>query len=438
MSPGAVLPQELIRRKRDGGALEPHEIEWLVRGITDGAVSDAQVGAFAMAVVLKGMTADERVALTGAMMRSGEVLDWSEAGLDGPALDKHSTGGVGDKVSLLLAPVVAACGGAVPMISGRGLGHTGGTLDKLESIPGYVATPDLDRFRAAVASAGCAIVGQTAALAPADRRLYAIRDATGTVESLPLIVASILSKKLAAGLDALVMDVKAGSGAFMPDLDSARELARAIVDVASGNGLPASALITDMDRVLGRTAGNALEVRESIDHLTGAASDPRLVEVTIELSRELLRLGKIEGADPEKALRSGAAAERFAKMVAALGGPADLLENPDAHLPAAVRIVAATPERGGVVQTIDVRAVGLAVVALGGGRRHEAEDVDHAVGLSEVAAPGERVGPADRPLAIVHARTDEEAEAAVAALRAAFTVGDEPPAETPAIRERLA
>jgi thymidine phosphorylase len=437
MSPGAVLPQELIRRKRDGGALEPDEIEWLVRGITDGAVSDAQVGAFAMAVVLKGMTADERVALTGAMMRSGEVLDWSEAGLSGPALDKHSTGGVGDKVSLLLAPVVAACGGAVPMISGRGLGHTGGTLDKLESIPGYVATPDLDRFRAAVTTAGCAIVGQTAALAPADRRLYAIRDATGTVESLPLIVASILSKKLAAGLDALVMDVKAGSGAFMPDLDSARELAHAIVDVASGNGLPASALITDMDRVLGRTAGNALEVRESIDHLTGAASDPRLVEVTVELSRELLKLGGIDD-DPEKALRSGAAAERFAKMVAALGGPADLLENPDAHLPAAPRVVAATPERGGVVQAIDVRAAGLAVVALGGGRRHEAEDVDHAVGLSEVAAPGERVGPADRPLAIVHARTDAEAEAAVAALRAAFTVGDEPPAETPAIRERLA
>jgi thymidine phosphorylase len=437
VSPGAVLPQELIRRKRDGGALEPHEIEWLVRGITDGAVSDAQVGAFAMAVVLKGMTPDERVALTGAMMRSGEVLDWSEAGLHGPALDKHSTGGVGDKVSLLLAPVVAACGGAVPMISGRGLGHTGGTLDKLESIPGYLATPDLDRFRAAVAGAGCAIVGQTAALAPADRRLYAIRDATGTVESLPLIVASILSKKLAAGLDALVMDVKAGSGAFMPDLDSARELARAIVDVASGNGLPASALITDMDRVLGRTAGNALEVRESIDHLTGAASDPRLVEVTVELCRELLRLGRIDG-DPEEALRSGAAAERFAKMVAALGGPADLLENPDAHLPAAPRVVAATPERGGVVQAIDVRAVGLAVVALGGGRRHEAEDVDHAVGLSEVAAPGERVAPADRPLAIVHARTDAEAEAAVAALREAFTVGDEPPAETPAIRERLA
>jgi thymidine phosphorylase len=433
-----ILPQELIRRKRDGGVLEAHEIEWFVRGITDGGVSDAQVGAFAMAVVLKGMTRDERVALTGAMMRSGEVLDWSEAGLPGPALDKHSTGGVGDKVSLLLGPMIAACGGAVPMISGRGLGHTGGTLDKLESIPGYLTTPDPERLRAAVAKAGCAIVGQTGELAPADRRLYAIRDATGTVESLALIVASILSKKLAAGLDALVMDVKTGSGAFMADHDAARELAEAIVDVAVGNGLPCRALITDMDRVLGRTAGNALEVRESIDHLTGAASDPRLLEVTLELCRELLRLGKIDGTDPADVLGSGAAAERFAKMVSELGGPSDLLENPDAHLPAAQHIVAAMPERGGIVQRIDVRAVGLAVVGLGGGRRHEAEDVDHAVGLSEVAAPGERVGAAERPLALVHARTPAEAEAAVAALRAAFTVGDEAPQDTPAIRERLA
>src|SRR3954453_2090573 len=315
------LAQEVIRRKRDGSALSAEEIEWLVAGITDGSISDAQVGALAMAIVINGMAAGERVALTGAMTRSGEVLQWD---LDRPVLDKHSTGGVGDKVSLLLAPIVAACGGAVPMISGRGLGHTGGTLDKLESIPGYVAAPDLDRFRAAVNEAGCAIGGQTAALAPADRPLYAIRDPPGTVESLPLIVASILSKKLAAGLDALVMDVKAGSGAFMTDLDSARELARAIVDVASGNGLPASALITDMDRVLGRTAGNALEVRESIDHLTGAVHDPRLLEVTLELCRELLTLGRVDG-DPERALSSGAAAEHFAKMVAELGGPADLL-----------------------------------------------------------------------------------------------------------------
>jgi thymidine phosphorylase len=433
-----VLPQELIRRKRDGGELEPHEVEWLVRGITDGWVSDAQVGAFAMAVVLRGMSAAERVALTGAMMRSGEVLDWSEAGLPGPALDKHSTGGVGDKVSLLLAPIIAACGGAVPMIAGRGLGHTGGTLDKLESIPGYDTTPDPDRFRAAVARTGCAIVGQTANVAPADRRLYAIRDATGTVESLPLLVSSILSKKLAAGLDALVMDVKAGSGAFLPDLDQARELARAIVDVAAGNALRASAFLTDMDRVLARTAGNALEVREAIDHLTGAASDARLVELTLELCGELLALGGLRDRDPAEALRSGAAAERFAAMVAELGGPADLLEAPDRHLPVAQHVVAALPERAGVVTAVDVRAVGLAVVALGGGRTHEAQDVDHAVGLSEVAAPGERVGAAERPLALVHARTEAEADAAVAALRAAYTVGDAPPPPAPpVVLERL-
>ena len=275
----AFLAQEVIRRKRDGHALSAEEIEWLVGGITDGSVSDAQVGALAMAIVINGMARDERVALTGAMTRSGEVLSWD---LDRPVLDKHSTGGVGDKVSLLLAPIVAACGGAVPMISGRGLGHTGGTLDKLDAIPGYDTAPGAERFATAVRAAGCAIIGQTGDLAPADRRLYAIRDATGTVESIPLIVASILSKKLAAGLDALVMDVKVGSGAFLPELEQARELAQTIVEVAVGNGLPTVAVLTDMDRVLGRTAGNAVEVREAIDQLAGAAAgDDRLMEVTI-------------------------------------------------------------------------------------------------------------------------------------------------------------
>jgi thymidine phosphorylase len=319
---------DLIRIKRDGRELSEEQIGALVTGIADGSVSDAQVGALAMAVVLRGMSAAERIALTGAMRDSGDVLDWSDAGLPGPALDKHSTGGVGDKVSLLLGPIVAACGGAVPMISGRGLGHTGGTLDKLESIPGYDTTPEPGAFREAVAKAGAAIVGQTARLAPADRRLYAIRDATGTVESIPLIVASILSKKLAAGLDALVMDVKVGSGAFLPDREQAEELARTIVEVATGNGLPTAALLTDMDRVLGRTAGNAVEVRESIDHLTGAASDERLREVTLALSAELLVLGGVERdagaarAAAERALDDGAAAERFASMVSELGGPA--------------------------------------------------------------------------------------------------------------------
>jgi thymidine phosphorylase len=432
-----VLTAELIRRKRDGGELSAGEIEFLVAGIADGSVSDAQVGALAMAILLRGMTAEERIALTGAMTRSGDVLDWSDARLSGPVLDKHSTGGVGDKVSLLLAPIVAACGGAVPMISGRGLGHTGGTLDKLESIPGYDTAPDPAAFRRAVQRAGCAIVGQTAELAPADRRLYAIRDATGTVESIHLIVASILSKKLAAGLDALVMDVKVGSGAFMPRLEDARELAGAIVEVARGNGLPTSALITDMDRVLGRTAGNAVEVRESVAALTGASVDARLRDVTLALCAELLVLGGIEGdasaarASAERALDSGAAAERFAAMVAELGGPSDLLEAPDGHLPTAAVRVEVFPTSPGIVERVDVRDVGLAVVALGGGRVRESDPVDHSVGLTEVAAAGERVGPRERPLAVVHAADSDAAERCAGAVRDAYVVGEAAKEEAP-------
>jgi thymidine phosphorylase len=431
---------ELIRRKRDGGELTEEELGFLVRGIADGTLTDAQVGALAMAILIQGLTPDERIAFTHHKTHSGEVLDWDDVDLPGPALDKHSTGGVGDKVSLLLAPIVAACGGAVPMISGRGLGHTGGTLDKLDSIPGYDSTPDLDRFREVVAKVGCAIVGQTAELAPADRRLYAIRDATGTVESLPLIVASILSKKLAAGLHALVMDVKVGSGAFMPTREEADELARAIVEVAQGNGLPTSALLTDMNQILGRTAGNAVEVRESIDHLTGAASDPRLREVTLALSAELLRLGGVEPdeqsarAAAERALDGGQAAERFGAMVAELGGPADFVERP--QLPeAAVTVEAHAPEAG-TVASVDVRAVGLAVVALGGGRLRETDDVDHSVGLTEVAGLGEQVGPGAKPLALVHARSEEDAQRAAAALRDAYTLGDAP-AEEPTVLEVL-
>jgi thymidine phosphorylase len=430
----AFLAQEVIRRKRDGRALSTEEIEWLVTGITDGSVSDAQVGALAMAIVINGMERDERVALTGAMTRSGEVLEWD---LDRPVLDKHSTGGVGDKVSLLLAPIVAACGGAVPMISGRGLGHTGGTLDKLDSIPGYDTAPGRERFAAAVRAAGCAIIGQTGDLAPADKRLYAIRDATGTVESIPLIVASILSKKLAAGLDGLVMDVKVGSGAFLPELEQARELAETIVEVAVGNGLPTVALLTDMDRVLGRTAGNAVEVRESIDHLTGAAAgDDRLMEVTIALCERLLELKGLD-ADPRAALQSGAAAEHFARMVVELGGPADLLERPDAHLPQAPVTVEAHAERDGVVAAVDVRAVGLAIIDLGGGRRREDDAIDHAVGLTEVAEPGERVGPGGRPVALVHARDEDSAARAAQAVSAAFQVGDRILDPNPAVLEVL-
>jgi thymidine phosphorylase len=416
-----MLAAEVIRHKRDGHALSNDQIAFMVRGITDGSISDAQVGAFAMACFLRGLDTAERVALTTAMRDSGTVLDWD---LDRPLVDKHSTGGVGDKVSLILAPILAACGMAVPMISGRGLGHTGGTLDKLDSIPGYVSTPPTDVIQRVVQQAGCAIVGQTADLAPADRRLYAIRDATGTVESIGLIVASILSKKLAEGLDALVLDVKSGSGAFV---DDAEGLARALVDVATGAGVKTTALVTDMNEVLGTTAGNALEVREAIDHLTGAARDPRLTEVTLALAAEL-----VDRDEAERALASGAAAERFAAMVDALGGPSDLLEAPGSYLPHAEILRPVRPDRPGYVTRVDARAVGLAVTALGGNRRREDDAVDHAVGLAQVAPIGAEVGP-DRPLAIVHARGDHSAQTAATALRQAIVIGPEPPPERPVV-----
>jgi thymidine phosphorylase len=384
----------------------------------------------------------ERVALTRAMANSGRVIDWRGVKLPGPRLDKHSTGGVGDKVSLMLAPLAAACGGAVPMISGRGLGHTGGTLDKLDAIPGYVSTPDIDRFKRVVAEAGCAIIGQTADLAPADRRLYAIRDVTATVESIPLITASILSKKLAAGLEGLVMDVKFGSGAFMVEYEKAAELAASIADVAAGAGLPTIALLTDMNQVLGRTAGNALEVRECIDWLAGRRRDWRLDSVTIALAGDMLLLGKLAKDDAAagnalgQARDSGAAAERFQRMVAALGGPADLLEKPDKHLPRAPVVRPVTPAKAGHVAAMDVRAIGLAVLALGGGRRRVEDKIDPRVGLTDMAGIGEEVGPG-RPLCLVHAASETDAEAAAAALRAAVTIGDKPATPPPAVRQRI-
>jgi thymidine phosphorylase len=429
-------PAELIRDKRDGVALDDAAIQDLVAGVVDGSVSEGQVAAFAMAVYFRGMTREECAALTRAMTLSGVVLDWSEAELGGPVLDKHSTGGVGDTVSLILAPVIAACGGFVPMVSGRGLGHTGGTLDKMASIPGYDTAPYLARFRAAVRQAGCAIVGQTAELAPADRRLYAIRDVTATVDSIPLITASILSKKLATGLDALVMDVKTGSGAFARSLDAATALADSLVTVAAGAGLRPVALLTDMNQALGHDVGNALEVREAIDFLAGTRREARLHAVTAALAAELLVMGKLARSPEEadqavaRALASGAAAERFARMVDALGGQADVVEHPGRHLPRAPVEVPVAPARPGVITRVDARTVGLVVVGLGGGRHHQEDEIDLAVGLADVAGPGDRVGP-DRPLAVVHARSAADAEAAAAALRVAVTVGDEPPAPGP-------
>jgi len=422
-----MLPQEIIRKKRDGGTLGEAEIRFLIQGLTSGAVSEGQVAAFAMAVFFRGMEMPERIALTRAMKESGTVLDWRGLDLPGPIIDKHSTGGIGDKVSLMLAPVIVTCGGFNPMISGRGLGHTGGTLDKLDSIPGYQSQPDLATFRKVVKEVGCAVIGQTDDLAPADRRLYAIRDVTATVESIPLITASILSKKLAAGLDALVMDVKTGSGAFMAELSGARDLARSIVDVANGAGLTTAALVTDMNQALGSNVGNAVEILEAIDYLTGTHRERRLHEVTIALAGELLALGKLAAdaeagrAKAEAALQSGKAAEIFARMVAALGGPKDLMEKPGNHLKAAPVTRPCLPTAPGTITKIDARAIGIAVVSLGGGRRRADDKIDHRVGLTEVLGLGEQVGP-DRPLALIHAASEDAAEAAATELRAAFTV----------------
>jgi thymidine phosphorylase len=439
-----MLPQEIIRRKRDGHRLRDEEIAEFVAGVTAGTVTEGQIAAFAMAVFFRGMELEERVALTIAMTRSGTVLDWRSAGLPGPVLDKHSTGGVGDKVSLVLAPLVAACGGFVPMISGRGLGHTGGTLDKLESIPGYRAKPGLDEFRNVVRDAGCAIIGATGDLAPADRTIYAVRDVTATVESIDLITASILSKKLAAGLEGLVMDVKFGTGAFMSRFEDAEALARSIATVARGAGLPTTALLTDMNEVLGRTAGNALEVAEAVDMLTGAPSDSRLLGVTLDLAAEMLVLGGL-APDPgrgralaEQALASGAAAERFARMVRALGGPSDLLDAPGRYLPDAPVRREVLARDAGFVTAVDTRALGLAVVGLGGGRTRPQDPVEPSVGLSAVAGLGAEAGPSGPPLAIVHALSEEGAAAAAGQVAAAFSIGPAAPAPGPVCALRLA
>ncbi len=437
-----MLAQEIIRHKRDRGALSGEQIDAFVRGLVDGSWSEGQAAALAMAICLNGMSSAETVALTLAMTRSGGVFDWAGANLPGPLLDKHSTGGVGDKVSLMLAPIVAACGGFVPMISGRGLGHTGGTLDKLDSIPGYQTAPDIARLRSALRTAGCAIVGATADIAPADRRLYAIRDVTATVESLPLITASILSKKLAAGLHGLVMDVKTGNGAFAATVPMAQALARSLVDVACGAGLPTRAWITDMNQVLGHACGNAVEVQEALQFLQGTRRDVRLLDLTRSLSAELLLIGRL-AADRDaalvrvdRALASGAALEHFACMLAALGGPSDFCERPATHLAAAPvqRPVAAA--HAGWVQRIATRDIGLAVIELGGGRRQAGDAVDHRVGFSDVVGLGQRVELGE-PLAWVHAASDAAADAACARLAASIELGELRPPPVPVLLELL-
>ncbi|MGL4496049.1 MAG: thymidine phosphorylase [Beijerinckiaceae bacterium] len=435
-----MLPQEIIRKKRDGQALSDDEIASFIAGVTSGAVSEGQIAALAMAIFFRDMTQAERVALTRAMKDSGTVLDWRD--MPGPVLDKHSTGGVGDTVSLMLAPALAACGVYVPMISGRGLGHTGGTLDKLEAIPGYQAKPDNALFRRVVRDVGCAIIGQTADLAPADRRIYGVRDVTATVESIPLITASILSKKLAAGLQGLVMDVKVGNGAFMATHADARALAQSLVSVARGAGLPTTAVLTDMNQPLAHAAGNGLEIQYAVDYLTGRQREARMHAVVIALGAEMLMLAdradSIEDCEAlvETAIASGRAAEKFEAMVAALGGPNDFVGHTTRHLPSAPMKRDVMAGASGIITEIDTRAVGLAVVALGGGRTRADQEVDHAVGFTHLATRGQRIEPTTL-LGVVHARSEAGLESAAQLLHAAYRIGDAAPPSIPTILERI-
>lgn len=432
------IPQEIIRKKRGGEALSTEEIQWFVQGIKDETVTEGQIGAFAMAVYFKGMNIDERVALTLAMRDSGTVMNWDD--FDGPIVDKHSTGGVGDVVSLMLGPMVAACGAYVPMISGRGLGHTGGTLDKFESIPGYDPYPAPEKFKQIVRDVGVAIIGQTGNLAPADKRFYGIRDVTATVESIDLITASILSKKLAAGLDALVMDVKVGDGAFMPTYEDSKALAESIVRVANGAGTKTTALLTDMNQVLARSAGNAVEVREAVLYLKGEKVDPVLHEVTLALCAEMVvSAGLAESVDEARTmlqakLDDGSALEKFSQMVHALGGPEDFVDNMGQYLPKAELIIDLPAPSTGYVSDIQTRDIGLAVVKLGGGRLRADQKIDHAVGLDNIVKPGEAVQ-AGAPLMQVHVRNQAQYDDIKAQLLAAVTIADTAPDANPAVYE---
>jgi thymidine phosphorylase len=433
-----MLPQEIIRKKRDGAPLTRDEVREFISGLTNNTISEGQVAAFAMAVFFKGMSAEEAVGLTLAMRDSGTVLTWD---MPGPVVDKHSTGGIGDNISLMLAPMLAACGCFVPMISGRGLGHTGGTLDKLDSIPGYTTQPDLVLFRKVVREAGCAIIGQTADLAPADKRLYGIRDVTATVESVPLITASILSKKLAAGLQHLVMDVKTGSGAFMAKHEDAVTLAKSLVSVANGAGLKTTALITDMDEPLASAAGNALEVLHAVEFLKGRLISRRVEAIILALGAELLLSTGIsstleDGAKKLAAtITSGLAAEHFAKMTALLGGPKDFMERPDHYMKSAKIIRPVYADDEGAVSKIETRQLGVAVIELGGGRLRADDKIDHAVGLSNLLGKNFRAD-MNTPLCMIHAQDETSFDRAALIIKAAYTIGDVVK-ETPPVIERI-
>jgi thymidine phosphorylase len=431
---------ETIRSKRNGAELSREQIADFIAQMTIGQVSEGQIGAFAMAVWFRGMTRAETVALTCAMRDSGDVLQWGD--VDRPVVDKHSTGGIGDNVSLMLAPLMAACGLAVPMISGRGLGHTGGTLDKLESIPGYEIKPSADLFRTMVKTLGCAIIGQTDNLAPADKLLYAVRDVTATVDSMPLITASILSKKLAAGLQNLVLDVKIGTGAFMTSLEEAEGLATSLVEVANGAGVKTTALITDMNEPLADAVGNAVEIVNCLDFLKGRKRGTRLERVVMNLACDMLMSSGVEN-DPDsarnralKALDTGHAMECFARMITMLGGPADFVERYQAYLPKASVIRPIFATSSGYLSACKASDLGMAVIALGGGRKRPQDHIDHAVGFDRIVPLGTMVEEGDT-LALVHASSAAAADAAIASFRSAYATAQTPPASTPIVVKRI-
>lgn len=429
---------ELIARKRNGEELTEGQIERLVSELMDGTLADYQMSAWLMAVFFRGLSDVETVALTNAMLRSGDVIDLSD--VPGVKVDKHSTGGVGDKVSICLAPLVAACGVPVPMVSGRGLGHTGGTLDKLEAIPGFQVTLDVETFRKIVREVGCCMIGQTARIAPADKKIYALRDVTATVESIPLIVASILSKKLAEGIDALVLDVKVGRGAFMKTPKEARALATALVRVGTAAGKRVTALLTDMDAPLGRAIGNANETREAIDVLHGRGPDD-LVECTLALGSEMLQLGCVAASDVEAraamraAITSGSAARAMERMIEAQGGDPRVVAEPSRLVVADVVTEITAPEAGFVTRA-DALALGLAAVALGAGRTRADQAVDPTVGIEILAPRGARVSKGE-PLARILSRTADAGAMIQGRVAEAFSIGDAPPLVPPLVLERL-
>ena len=424
-----MIPQEIIRKKRDKKALTKEEIFVFAKGLTDGSFSDTQIAAMSMAIFSNGMTPEETVNLTEAMTASGDTIDWSSILDEELVCDKHSTGGVGDKTSIILAPILAACGLYVPMISGRGLGHTGGTLDKFDSIPGYNTQPDLETFKKVVKEVGCAIIGQTDNLAPADKKLYSIRDIVGTVESLPLITSSILSKKIASGLKTLVLDVKVGNGSFNSTIEIARDLSNSLVRVAKGAGLKCEAIITDMNQVLGKTAGHRLEILECINFLTNQEKDPRLHNITYELVASILMMA--QNISKEEALKkidtvilNGEAAEKFEKMLAALGGSSNILSSYNTELQTDAFRKDIYIQRSGYVHKIKTRDLGLVLIELGGGRKQVTDKINFNVGYDNVLSVGDKVD-GSTPLLTLYCHSDKDFENVEKKIEECFLIGDD-------------